>query len=412
MEQERIHSACRNFLCATNVGVTAIDPTGVVIAQTKQTCGHCSFCGSVLNETARNDCALWGLYGSNQAERFGGRYIFFCHLGFTHFASPVYLNGKREFSLLAGPILMIERDEFFSDEVLPKHPLKDNQYDQARQMLDQIPYFVTEEVHAFSELLFMTAEHLGEKNLQQYERHERQRLQGEISDYIMRVKGNELPGFYPIEKEEKLLCAVSQGNSTAAKALLNEVIGSILYYASYQFDVVRLRFLELIVLLSRATLKGGADVEHILALNSVSIPEIDNCKTIEDLTYWLTLTLNRFMDNVFNFSDVKHSDIIYSAISYMKTHYMDKITLEVVADQVCLSPPYFSKVFNEEVRCTFNHYLNRIRIEQSKRFLMNKHIPLGDVYSLAGYEDQSYFSKIFKRLTGIAPLRYRQSHAI
>jgi YesN/AraC family two-component response regulator len=353
------------------------------------------------------------LYGSYQAERFGGRYIFFCRLGFTHFASPVFRGDRKEYTLIGGPALMIDREEFFQEEILTKRNLPDT-YDTAAlwNTLTQIPYFSTEKIHSLSEMLFIAAEHLGDKNSKQNEHYAHQQLQGVISDYIMRIKNTAEPGFYPLEQEQKLMDAVSQGNVSAAKAQLNELLGSIFFYSGFKFDLIRSRILELIVLLSRAAVKGGADAELIFGLNYVYLREIDNFKSIEELTHWLSMIMSRFTDNVFNFTGVKHSDIIYKATTYIKNHYMEKITLEVVAGEVFLSPPYFSKVFKEEVRCTFNHYLNKIRIDQSKRLLLNQHIPLADVSNLVGYEDQSYFSKVFKKLTGLSPLKFRQSRGI
>ncbi|MGI6777080.1 MAG: helix-turn-helix transcriptional regulator [Acetivibrionales bacterium] len=162
-------------------------------------------------------------------------------------------------------------------------------------------------------------------------------------------------------------------------------------------------------MLSRAALEGGADVEQIFGLNYKYLSEIHSFSTVEELTYWLSKIMVRFTDCVFNLTDVKHVDVIYKAIDYVKRNYMKKITLEEVASQVYLSPSYFSKIFKEEMKINFNTYLNQIRIEMSKKLLLDDSIVLVDVSNLVGYEDQSYFSKVFKKMTGVSPGKYRES---
>jgi YesN/AraC family two-component response regulator len=87
---------------------------------------------------------------------------------------------------------------------------------------------------------------------------------------------------------------------------------------------------------------------------------------------------------------------------------MKKILLEDVAGHVQLSPSYFCSVFKQEMKCNFNAYLNRIRIEMSKKLLMDNDIPLADVANLVGYEDQSYFTRVFRSHVGTSPGKYRE----
>jgi YesN/AraC family two-component response regulator len=117
----------------------------------------------------------------------------------------------------------------------------------------------------------------------------------------------------------------------------------------------------------------------------------------------------RFTDQVFNLTDVKHVDVIYRAIDFIRKNYEKRITLEDTASMVYLSPAYFSRVFKEEIGDTFNFYVNKIRIEAAKKLLLNEKIPLIDISSMVGFEGQSYFSKVFKKMTGVTPGKFRES---
>ena len=107
----------------------------------------------------------------------------------------------------------------------------------------------------------------------------------------------------------------------------------------------------------------------------------------------------RFSDCVFNLTDIKHVDVLYRSLNYINNNYMKKIT-EEVASYSFLSPTYFSRIFKEEMKCTFNSYVNKVRIEMSKRLLADEQLSLAEIAELVGYEDQSYFNKVFKKIAG------------
>ena len=58
---------------------------------------------------------------------------------------------------------------------------------------------------------------------------------------------------------------------------------------------------------------------------------------------------------------------------------------------------------------SFSTYLNQVRIEKSKELLKNKQHKIIDVAIMVGFEDQSYFTKVFKRVTGVSPNHYREA---
>jgi AraC-like DNA-binding protein len=232
-----------------------------------------------------------------------------------------------------------------------------------------------------------------------------------ISDYIQDLKKAEGDGakLYPLDKEDELLAAMQRGDKKSATGLLNQILGHIFFYSGLSMDVIRSRVVELVALLSRAAVKGGADMEAVLGMNYTYLNEVDKVNSIEDLAYWLSLVMNRYMDTVFPFVAVKHVNTIYKAVDFIRSNYMNKITLEETAQYVYLSPAYFSKIFKEETKSNFNVFLNNIRIEQAKKLLLNDNINLSDISNIVGYEDQSYFTKVFKRVTGVSPGRFRQA---
>lgn len=96
-----------------------------------------------------------------------------------------------------------------------------------------------------------------------------------------------------------------------------------------------------------------------------------------------------------------------SAISYIRQNFTKPITLEDTASYVRLNPAYFSTLFKQTFHTTFKEYLNRLRIEESKALLNRTDYPIIDISAAVGFENQSYFSKVFKKYTGLTPKQYR-----
>ncbi|MFQ3619745.1 MAG: PocR ligand-binding domain-containing protein [Spirochaetales bacterium] len=375
----------------------------------------CSFCASIQKRYNQTETCLHAhLYGSYQAERFGGKYIYFCPTGLVHWASPLLHEGILIGALIGGPVLMIDPEEFFQIELTSRYKLSEVEAFWVQDALKEIPYKSPEIVTSLSELLFVLSLYISDLKATEYlEEQERLAQQSNISSYIHYLKtmgGDEsqITG-YPLKKEKELLKLIALGDREGSRKLLNELLGHVFVASGGKIDVVKARILELVVLLSRAALEGGADVEQIFGLNYNYLNQIHKLNTLEDLSFWVSRIMTRFTDLVFDLQDVKHVDILHKAIDFMKKNYNHKLSLKDVAKEVRLSPSYFSRLFKVEMQTTFINYLNQIRVEQSKPLLLDRRIPLVDVAQLAGFEDQSYFTKVFRKHVGISPGKFRES---
>lgn len=373
-------------------------------------CGLCSF----FSHTPEEDAACRShQFGMSQSERFGGRYVYFCKMGFTFFSSPVIMTDHISGFLLGGPVLMVEPEDLFAYDMTGWDQLGPEQQQAVRVQVDKVPKVEPDRVSHLSHLLYVCAGFMGGAmavSRLSVERESEQRV-NQIGDYMQQLKGlqrDEGGSSYPFATERKLHNAIASGDKSVANQLLNEILGYIFFYSGGSFDVISNRVLELIILISRAAVEGGADDREIFDLNSRYTKEIQQFTNVEDLCGWLSGVMSRFLDCVFKFNDIKHVDIIYKAADYIRRNCSKKITLEDVAGYVYLSPAYFSRLFSEEMNCTFSTFLNQVRIEKSKRLLLSEEIRLVDIALLVGYEDQSYFSKVFKKLTGTTPGKYRE----
>lgn len=398
---------------STRVACSIIDSKGKTVygSCSKHKC--CLLARKAM-ELSKSDkmCDHVHLYGSYQSERFGGKYVFYCPIGLLHWVSPIIIDNAVKGALLAGPVHMLDPDEFLIDDFFHSHNISKEDIKQIKETLKDIPVLKPDLVNNLSELLAMTAAYVSNMRPGDFfERSSKVQQQSDISEYIHHMKEMEdsKNRQYPFEKEKELLKLIALGDKKGSQKILNEIFGHIFFASGGDFKVIKARVLELLVLLSRAAMEGGADAEQIFGLNYVYLNEIHEFNTLEEITYWLSNIMNRFTDCVFLLAGVKHVDVIYKAIEYIKRNYMNKVTLEEVASQVYLSPAYFSKIFKEEMNQTFNSYLNKVKINMSKKLLLDDSFTLVEISNCVGYEDQSYFSKVFKKIVGVSPGKYRKT---
>ena len=414
LNMQEVAELAATFTLATQVNCQVVDYQsrhGKLVNLVSKRCDFCEKLQELVPDFP-HQCEQAMSYGGYQAERFGGKYIFFCPIGLTHFASPIQQEGKLKAALLGGPVLMVDKEEFVQEDIIAKYGLAQEYLPMLLEWLNDVHVKLSETVKALSDSLFIFVCYLGLDMQAAYKKvQSKLNQQSDFSSYIHELKQEEREENppYPLAKERILLNAIAEGNREEAQNALNEILGYIFFSSGGEFKVIRARALELTVMLSRAALEGGADTEQIFGLNYHYLQEIYEIDNVEDLADWLSQIMVRFSECVFSFADIKHADIIYKAADYVKRHYMEKITLEKVAAYVYLSPSYFSKIFGEGMNCKFNNYLNRVRIQNAQRLLLDETKSLEEVAYLVGYEDQSYFSKVFKKIVGQPPRRYRET---
>lgn len=101
-------------------------------------------------------------------------------------------------------------------------------------------------------------------------------------------------------------------------------------------------------------------------------------------------------------------DIMQQAGAYMKEHFQEDITLNKLSHLYHLNLSYFSTSFKVFMGKNFNEYLTEIRMENAKKLLNDQKIKIRDIASLSGYSDTGYFSKAFRKYTGMLPNEYRK----
>lgn len=93
--------------------------------------------------------------------------------------------------------------------------------------------------------------------------------------------------------------------------------------------------------------------------------------------------------------------------TFIQAHYMEELSMKIVARAMNYSDAYFCKLFKQCFHVNFSTYLNEFRIEKAKDLIKNPRINVKDIGLACGYTDSNYFTRVFKRVTGQTPTEYR-----
>ncbi|MEF7565239.1 response regulator [Bacillus infantis] len=103
----------------------------------------------------------------------------------------------------------------------------------------------------------------------------------------------------------------------------------------------------------------------------------------------------------------KENNNIKQIEEFLVQNYHLDITLQDIADRFYLSREYISRKFKQDFHATITDYLTNIRMEKAKELLSSPSLKIYEIAYQVGYQNEKYFSKVFKKLTGYTPNEYR-----
>lgn len=408
VDEMKLGEMLKTFNECMNIPIQVLDKNGEILQSYGDTKAFCSLFKRHLSEA--DSCSRIHANASKKAMDLGETYIFSCHANLNHVVFPLLNRNSLFGSILAGPFLMDEPDSLLIGDIARRYPIPSEEllemYDESRQLNILPPAKVT----YLSRLLYFLFSGLISDSKEQLLTNQGKLLQqSRINESIQMYKNSGLSknNIYPYETEKKLITKVKIGNAEEAKALLNELLGYVFFAEGNNLEVVKSRSIELSSLLSRAAIEGGATSDSILKINNQFLKSLQDVSSLDELCYRLQETIDVFTECMFDRMPAKNNDIIRKAIHYISHNFASPITLEDVANIVHLNPAYFSTTFKQSTGSSFKEYLNMVRIEESKRLLANTDYAVIDIAIATGFENQSYFSKVFKKYTGLTPKQYR-----
>lgn len=405
--RDRLHDILQTLHDCIDLPIRLLNEGGDVLMTFGGGNGYCALLKKHI--FTRNECHELHRKGGERAKELGETYIFNCHASLNHIAFPLLNQRELVASILIGPFLMDRPDSTLVADVMEKHPLSPALALELYDELSGIPILPPARVNQLSRLVgHLLSPLMPDGRAMLNQAREKLYQQSRINETIQMYKTQTPPAdrSYLHEKESALLTKVKTGNVREAKALLNDLLGYVLFSEGGRLEAVRLRAIELTTLLSRVSMDGGAPADSIYKLNAQFLSLMNREQNLDAICLLLQEVVEDFMDAMFSPSD-KGNPHIRRALQYMALNYAHPITAASTAAELGLSANYFSSLFRDTVGVSFREQLSRIRVEESKRLLLSTNDSLAEIAVAAGFADQSSFCKTFRRVVGLTPGKYR-----
>lgn len=247
----------------------------------------------------------------------------------------------------------------------------------------------------------------------------------EIRDYYLKdIKAQIRSGFYhpgitfyvvedfkKKEREERFAFEaytnhLSRGRYREALKLFREYLA---YLLGYQFEADKLRNLtkNLLYYFLMEIERTVGETEDLKEKYFILIDETEEICGYQKLCEDIFNELTRLTEAAIGNEDYR----ILEIKKYVEEHYHEPLELSVIADHFHFSYSYLSAYFSHTAREGFSEYLNKIRIQHACKLLKQTVIPIAKVGSSVGYGEHSYFCRVFKKLIGEPPSRYRKNRS-
>ena len=402
----RIEAAFRgNF----GLSIETIDLQGRNPADVYSKDCHPEFCKIVRGSPAGlKRCLQDRLRSMKMAFETGQPYISICHAGIVLACVPAMDKDKPLGGIFFGKCLWEKPDAIVIEDIDKR--LKGIRINRTKlkQSVMKLPVLPGRKIHEAAEFLFVLFyEVTGLDPYVMQWRRQRSQQQSEIGELIRENKGKTIAGQYPLDSEKQLMDKVKIGDRIGAREILNMILASIMLKDPGDISVLKARMLELLSILSRSAVEGGADVNFLLTKNMDYINKAIQIDNQQDLCVWIGNALNDFIELVYSIQDKKRVSQIKPAIDYIQQHYTEPLSLDEIAHIAHLSVSRLSHIFKEQTGATRVDYLTNVRVEHAKELLISTNNNCTEICFESGYNNQSYFTRTFKEIVGVTPRQFR-----
>lgn len=410
-----------SFSKSTGLKAILVNNQGTTLISTDHEIRDCSFCRMVRSDSSgAKKCQRSYARACTEAAKYGEPYIFRCHAGLIIWAAPILLD-EQVGAIICGQVLMWEPEDYFLDEIEEMVKGLDVDVTAVKWAAAQLEIMSSDKVQAAADLLFIVANQIMKSGFTVLEQRrqitaQQARLAEEIqarkrAEIAMQTIESRAFSIYSLDKESELKTKVRNGEKQAAQQLLENLLVDIIEMNSNHIDTVKTRVVELMVIISRSAVDGGANLNTILELNALFYKELLQIKGPDEICLWTRDMLETFMNQEEDNKDQKNVQAIQMAAEYIRKNYRNKLTIDDIAQVVYLSPCYVSRIFKQSLGCTLMEYLTQVRVEKAKTMLKNPKYNVMQVAEESGFEDPGYFTRVFKKIEGVTPSRFKQ-HAL
>ena len=211
-----------------------------------------------------------------------------------------------------------------------------------------------------------------------------------------------------IKDEKQIVLFLRLGNMEELEKYINGVFAKLLCM-KVNYKGIQMICAELIGIANRLARNADIDITDLYTNKDIPYDEMQKQETIMDVKNWILAIYQRLTTLMMGI-EIKnnYNELTKKAVKYIRKNYDKDISLCQVAEYIGGNSTYLSRVFKEDCEIGFAEYLNQIRVGQAKCLIQQTDIRLKDIVKQVGFNNYTYFFKVFKNIEGITPVEYKE----
>lgn len=156
--------------------------------------------------------------------------------------------------------------------------------------------------------------------------------------------------------------------------------------------------------------EGEETLQEVFCAYPDGYRSVYKMKSVVQVIQWLNTFRDGLCEILKNHRKTYKDHVVSNVQKYIASHIEDRLTLNDVSAVFGLSPNYLSSLFKKSCNIGFTEYITQKKVARAKALLLEQDYKIYEVADRLGFESAFYFSKVFKKVEGVSPREYVQSH--
>ena len=405
----QIAQSIQSFCAITDVPVTFFNSENALEWECHKQNKFCDFFD--VYKSPQSQCTRNLITSAKIAAQLGEPYVFQCKAGLIKIAISLIMEGQTLGCFMAGPIVLGSLKDSNVGYIFSPNHMQNDVSPKAILFLRNLKVFKPREVSHLANLFWNCIMAAISPNDDYPGINGQYKEQRKIALSLQKNKKDNKIAYYPYDIENRLMEKVKAGDSKGSLNLLSELMELVSIAEDGDLSSIKTKVLSICTILVRT----ASDLTNMPLEQAeyyyFDMNDLNKAANFHELSVLTSDFVESIAGAIASSSYSGNSEIIRLAIRNINENYKNKISLNTVAGHLHTNPSYLSTLFKNETGITFTDYLNKIRVDRSCELLIGSNLNLVDISKEVGYDDPSYYSKVFKKLRGVTPKGYRNASA-
>jgi two-component system response regulator YesN len=213
--------------------------------------------------------------------------------------------------------------------------------------------------------------------------------------------------FFPAADVKQIIEFICNGDAKAAVSAnaMVDTIGTSFNYDKTKALLVLKNAMNMVI---NETLKNHPWITAYMGADLLKNINFEDCKDWEEIKAAVIEAEERLISVIVKFIGSHDSTIVKQVCEYVLEHIDEELSVKMLSEKMFISKSHLSYIFKQKFGVSLLEYITMVKIERAKRLLREENLKNYEIAYKLGFQDNEYFSKVFKRHTGMSPTEFRK----